>query len=305
MIQAPLPAALAPVLVAKRERLLEILRSYGSCAVALSGGVDSAVVAKAAHVALGEKAIAVTGSSASLASGELESARATAASIGIAHRVVETDEFSQADYVKNAPDRCYYCKTELYGRLERLAPALGVQVLANGANVDDLGDYRPGMAAAAERGVKSPLVEAGLNKSEVRELAAHWGLDVWDKPASPCLSSRIAYGVEAIPARVAAIDRAEMWLRTRGLGELRVRCHAGELARIEVPTSQLVKLCDDALRRELVSAFKEFGFHFITLDLEGFRSGSLNALVTLELPRASHSGATEVGAAAAGRPDSP
>lgn len=288
-------SALSPTLAAKRDRLLEILRSYRSCAVALSGGVDSAVVAKAAQLALGQQAVAVTGSSASLAAGELESAQATAAAIGIAHRAVETDEFSQSDYVKNAPDRCYHCKTELYSQLERLAPTLGVNVLANGANVDDLGDYRPGMQAAAEHQVRSPLVEAELDKSDVRQLAAYWQLDVWDKPASPCLSSRIAYGVEATPERVAAIDRAECWLRERGLGELRVRCHAGELARIEISASALSRLCEDALRTELVAAFKRFGFRFITLDLEGFRSGSLNALVTLEAPSGNRGGASKTG----------
>jgi uncharacterized protein len=214
----------------------------------------------------------------------LAAAQAVAALIGMDHRVVETDEFSRPEYVRNAADRCYHCKTELYGQLERLAPTLGVAVLANGANLDDAADYRPGMQAAAEHAVRSPLQETGLTKAEVRQLAAHWGLPVWDKPASPCLSSRIAYGVEATPERVAAIDLAEQWLRSRGLSELRVRVHAGDLARIEVPLESLGKLCDVETRGELVRRFRELGFRFVTLDLEGFRSGSLNALVPLHLP---------------------
>jgi uncharacterized protein len=271
---------LSPALAAKRDRLLVALAGYGSCAVAFSGGVDSTVVAKAAQLALGSRAVAVTGTSASLAEGELGEAEALARLIGIHHRVVATDEFASADYRRNATDRCYHCKTELYTRLEELAPELSVAVIANGANLDDQGDYRPGMTAAREHAVRSPLVECELTKAEVRQLAAHWGLPIWDKPASPCLSSRVAYGEEVSPQRLAMIDRAEQLLRDLGLRELRVRYHKGDLARIEVPAGDLVRLAEPGVRQALVEQFRALGFQFVTLDLEGFRSGSLNQVVS-------------------------
>lgn len=266
----------------KREALLAQLRRLESCAVAFSGGVDSAVVAKAAALALGERAVAITGTSASLAAGELESAEELARLIGIRHEIIATDELASADYARNAPDRCYHCKTELYSQLERLAPRLGVRALVSGANADDLGDYRPGLQAAAEHRIHNPLADCGITKSEVRELAAGWGLPVWDKPATPCLSSRIAYGEAVTPERLAMIDRAEQFLRARGLANLRVRFHKGDLARIEVPQDELARLCDADLRRELTAELRQLGFKFVTLDLEGFRSGSLNQLVQIK-----------------------
>jgi uncharacterized protein len=266
---------------AKRDALLDTLRGLGSCAVAYSGGVDSAVVAKAAAVALGERAVAVTGVSASLASGELEIAEEVAQQIGIRHVVVHTDELSQAGYTRNAPDRCYHCKTELYTQLERMLRDLGVASIINGANADDLGDYRPGMQAASEHHIHSPLAECGITKAEVRQLAAEWGLPVWDKPATPCLSSRIAYGEEVTPDRLAMIDQAEQFLRASGLGNLRVRYHRGDLARIEVPYEDVPRLCDPTFRGQLTDEFRRLGFKFVTLDLEGFRSGSLNQLVQI------------------------
>jgi pyridinium-3,5-biscarboxylic acid mononucleotide sulfurtransferase len=265
----------------KRDTLLKALGKLESCAVAFSGGVDSAVVAKAAAVALGDAAVAVTGTSASLAEGELEAAEQLAQLIGIRHLVIATDELSRPDYLKNAPDRCYHCKTELYAQLEALLPKLGVKAIVNGANADDLGDYRPGMQAATEHRIHSPLADCGITKAEVRELAAAWGLPVWDKPATPCLSSRIAYGEEVTPDRLAMIDRAEQFLRSRGLVNLRVRYHRGDLARIEVPLADLPRLCDSEMRRELAAELRRLGFKFITLDLEGFRSGSLNQLVQI------------------------
>lgn len=266
---------------AKREALLDTLSKLESCAVAFSGGVDSAVVAKAAAVALGDRAIAVTGTSASLAAGERESATELARLIGIRQEVISTDELASPDYARNSPDRCYHCKTELYTQLERLLPRLGVRAIVNGANADDLGDYRPGMQAAAEHRIHSPLAECGITKAEVRELAAAWGLPVWDKPATPCLSSRIAYGEAVTPERLAMIDRAEQWLRAQGLANLRVRYHRGDLARIEVPQGDLPRLCDSELRRGLIAELRRLGFKFVTLDLEGFRSGSLNQLVQI------------------------
>jgi uncharacterized protein len=266
-----------PTLNAHRERLVETLRSYGRVAVAYSGGVDSTVVAQAAQEALGDAAIAVTAVSDSLASGELEEARELARRIGIRHRVIHTEEFADPNYLRNAPDRCYFCKSELYGRLSGLLGELGADVIASGANTDDLGDHRPGMRAAAENGVRHPLQECGLGKAEVRALARAWGLPTWDKPATPCLSSRIAYGEEVTPERTRMIDQAEQWLRQRGLRILRVRYHKGDLARIEVPLDDLPRLADLQLRGELVTAFRALGFKFVTLDLEGFRSGSFNS----------------------------
>jgi uncharacterized protein len=266
----------------QRDKLLALLRGYGRAAVAFSGGVDSAVVAKAAQLALGERAVAVTGASASLAAGELDEARRLAALIGIRHEVLHTDEFANPDYVRNAPDRCYQCKSELYTQIAAIVGRLGADVILNGANVDDLDDYRPGMRAAGEHRVASPLAECGLTKADVRQLARAWDLPVWDKPAAPCLSSRVAYGEEVTPQRLAMIDQAEQFLRQQGLRHLRVRYHKGDMARVEVPLEALAGLCQSEVRDALVRRFKELGFRYVTLDLEGFRSGSLNALVSLD-----------------------
>ncbi|MGC3972703.1 MAG: ATP-dependent sacrificial sulfur transferase LarE [Pirellulales bacterium] len=238
-----------PSTVAKRDRLLSFLADLQTVVVAYSGGVDSAVVAKAAQVALRDRATAVTGTSSSLASGELEEAVRLAQLIGIRHEVVATQEFAQPAYLANAGDRCYHCKTELYTRLEELLQRYPDAVIVNGANLDDRGDYRPGMTAAREHRVRSPLLECELSKADVRALAAHWQLPVWDKPASPCLSSRIAYGEEVTPERVAMIDRAEQFLRARGLRELRVRYHRGDMARLEVPAEAIVRLAEPALAK--------------------------------------------------------
>lgn len=269
-------------LASKRDNLLSILAGCGRVAVAFSGGVDSTVVAKAAQLACGDRALALTAVSPSLASGERQAAEELARLIGIAHKIVVTDEFENADYLKNAPDRCYFCKTELYTQLERLAPELKIETIVNGANLDDRGDYRPGMQAAGEHRVKSPLIEAGLTKEDVRALAREWGLPVWDKPASPCLSSRIAYGLEVTPERVRRVDSAERYLRDAlGIRELRVRHEANDLARIEIPAPELGRLSDAALRNAICAKLHELGFKYVTLDLDGFRSGSMNAVLPL------------------------
>ena len=202
--------------------------------------------------------------------------------IGIEHRVITTEEFADPDYVRNDGSRCYYCKSELFGRMEKLLPALGVAVICSGANLDDRGDYRPGQTAAAEHAVRHPLQEAGITKADVRALARAWDLPIWDKPASPCLSSRLAPGVEVTAERTARVEAGEAYLRSLGFRDCRVRLHEGELARIEVPVEGLARLADPEQRRELARRFKDLGFRYITLDLEGFRSGSLNALVSLE-----------------------
>ena len=270
-------------LAAGRDRLLDALRAYGRVAVAFSAGVDSTVVAKAAQLACGDRAVAVTAESPSLAAGELDEAIELTREIGIRHRVVKTSEFLDDDYLANPANRCYFCKTQLYSLLARMLPELDVDVIVNGANVDDRGDHRPGMKAATEHSVRSPLIEAGLTKADVRELAHDWGLPIWDKPAMPCLSSRIAYGVPVTPERVRRIDAAEQFLaKELGTRELRVRLESGELARIEVPLDLLPQMLEPNLRERTVAELEQLGFRCVTIDLAGFRSGSLNVLLPVE-----------------------
>ena len=265
---------LSAELAAKRDQLLGMIRSFGSCAVAFSAGVDSAVVAKAAALALGDRAVAVTGVSASLAEGELEQAREMAQLIGIRHLELQTDELAQPQYAQNAPDRCYHCKTELYLQMKDLQGQLDVAVLLNGANADDLFDYRPGTQAAAEQQVCSPLADCQLTKAEVRQLAQDWGLPVWNKPATPCLSSRLAYGEEVTAERLAMVDRAEQFLRARGFATCRVRYHRGDMARVEVPVEQL----SVAARRRPAAAVGrpsgQLGFKFVTSICRDFGPGA-------------------------------
>lgn len=268
--------------IATADQLVTNLAELGSCIVAFSGGVDSAVVAKAAHLALGDRAIAVTGVSASLAQGELQTAQRIAKAIGIRHLTSDTEELNNAEYLANRPNRCWHCKDELYGQLARHATVLKCQWIVNGANVDDLGDFRPGIKAAAEHNVRSPLAECGIDKATVRELAQIWDLEVWDKPATPCLSSRVVYGLEITPARLARIDAAEQFLRNQGLDGVRVRYHQDDLARLEVSLEDLPKLTAGTLRAQIAERFRQLGFKYVTLDLEGFRSGSFHQLVPSE-----------------------
>ena len=273
---------LSDQLEAKVDRLLALLKSYGSVAVAYSGGLDSAMLAKAARLALADKAVAVTATSASLANGELEQARLVAGQIGIRHEVVQANEFDNPAYLANAPDRCYHCKFELFREVGRVADSLGLATVIDGSNRDDVRDHRPGARAARELNVRGPLAECGFCKEEIRVVAAHWGITVHDKPATPCLSSRIAYGETITPARLEMVDRSERFLRKHGLQPLRVRYHGGDVARIEVPSDAVAKLTEPQFRRAVVEELKAAGFKYITLDLEGFRSGSLNEILPAE-----------------------
>jgi uncharacterized protein len=241
--------------------------------VAFSGGVDSALLAWVGHEVLGERSLAVTAVSESLAPSERDDCRRFAADHGLRWLEVHTDELARTDYVRNDTDRCYHCKTELMDRLQPVADAEGGAVIALGVNVDDLSDHRPGQKAAKERGAVFPLVEAGLTKTAIRDSARRLGLDAWDKPAAACLASRLPYGTPVTLGRLRAVEEAEAALHGLGFGQLRVR-HHGDAARLEVDPDDLAAIL--ARRTEVVAAVRAAGFTFVALDLEGFRSGSLN-----------------------------
>lgn len=265
------------------ERLLNWFHDLDSCLVAFSGGVDSSVVAKAAALALGDESFAVTAKSPSVAERDLRIAKETAEAIGIRHEVIETAELNRPGYVANAPDRCFHCKSELYDHLSAIRAKYETAVIVNGANLDDQGDHRPGMIAATNAGVRSPLLECEIDKATLREIAKLWDIPVWDRPASPCLASRIAYGVEVTPERLKMVELAEETLRSLGLRDLRVRYHEGDLARLEVPIEAIEWLAKPETRETLEQRLTEIGFKFVTLDLGGLKSGSLNQLIQVSL----------------------
>jgi uncharacterized protein len=260
---------------ARLDRLHAVVASTGGAVVAFSGGTDSALVAAVAARALGDRAIAVTAVSPSLPPGELHQARRTAAAVGIRHRSVRTREVEREAYLANGADRCYHCKSELYEVLDRVAGEESLPAVLSGANMDDLGDWRPGLRAAAEHRVRHPLVEAAFTKADVRRAARALGVPAWDKPASACLSSRIEHGVRITVEDLTRVGRAERALKELGFRQVRVRVH-GEVARVEVEPDDLQRLASPGVREAVVEALRGLGYRYVTMDLEGFRSGSMN-----------------------------
>jgi len=265
---------------AKSERLREILATFDTAVVAFSGGVDSSYLLHEAASVLGSRCIALTTTSPTTPAGDLDDAKRLAAALGVEHVIVETNELAIPGYAANPVNRCWFCKDNLFVLCAAEAARRGVAIVLDGANVDDLGDHRPGLLAATEHGVRHPLVEAGLTKADVRAASRSAGLATWDRPASPCLSSRFPYGTTITPEALARVAAAEEVLRSLGLRELRVR-HHDTIARIEVPEDAMALLVEPAVRQRVAAELRRLGYLWVTLDLTGFRSGSLNEALDL------------------------